>query len=306
MQVSIIIVHYDCVPALRRCLASIQQHISLTDREIFVLDNASLSSDLFKTLQQEFPWVQFHAMAQNLGFGNANNEALRWAKGRFLFFLNPDTLLQSDACEAFAQWLDDPAHASYAACGGQLLDEAGKPATSGGNFPGLFHSFSSIGFFRFYSRYFYRNLATGVTDMGAVPRDIDYVSGANLFVRRAVFEKVGGFDPDFFLYFEETELAWRMRKAGWKMAVLPSVKIVHEEGSAGSNERTAFSTFRYRHYLQGRQIFYRKAHGIGYAVLAVIFDFIATLVRGLIKGEFYLLFAQLQVWLRSGFGFKSS
>lgn len=306
MQVSIIIVHYDCVPALRRCLASIQQHISLTDREIFVLDNASLSSDLFKTLQQEFPWVQFHAMAQNLGFGNANNEALRWAKGRFLFFLNPDTLLQSDACEAFVQWLDDPAHASYAACGGQLLDEVGKPATSGGNFPGLFHSFSSIGFFTFYSRYFYQHLATGVTNMGTVPRDINYVSGANLFVRRAVFEKVGGFDPDFFLYFEETELAWRMRKAGWKMAVLPSVKIVHEEGTAGSNKRTAFSAFRYRHYLQGRQIFYRKAHGVVYAVLAVVFDFIATLVRGLIKGEFHLLFAQLQVWLRSGFGFKSS
>lgn len=230
-------------------------------------------------LKNSFPEVQLLLSRENNGFGAANNKAIEKAKGEFVFLLNPDTELVSNAAAAFAAFMRQPGNTGVAVCGGHLYTGTGKGTPSYGNFPSLLQSVSSCGLYFLYPEYYRKKLDTGVENMDMVTREVDFISGADLFIRRHVLEQAGLFDTDFFLYFEETELCNRIRRAGFRIMLLPSVQILHHEG--GSTEGNGWNAFGFYHFEKSRRLYYRKVYGSWYVWLASPFDFLAIVFKAL-------------------------
>lgn len=262
--ISFIIVNFRTPDLVLGCVRSILELTKRQPYEIIVIDNAS-GDDSLERLGQ-VPQISLIANAKNLGFGAANNIGARVAKGKYLFFLNSDTYLLNDAAAHFYDFMEDGQHQDVGCCGGNLLDQSRQKQVSFGNFPSLAETYSQLGFYRLYRAYYAERLAIGVVCQGEDPRTVDYVSGANMFFRSALFHALGGFDEDFFLYFEEAELSYRMQRRGFRSVVLPSVPIVHFEGGSNllkghQNEAKAV------HFERSRQLFFKKTQGRSAAFL---------------------------------------
>ncbi len=272
---SYIIVNYNTPALTEACIASIRQHTRMSDYEIIVVDNGS-SSEAVRQLQ-EIKNIKLILSPANLGFGRANNLGAAAAGGRFLFFINSDAYLLNDAAAVLKVYLDE--HPSVAAAGCDLFAADGQKQVSYGNFPSLAESIAQLGFCRLFPRYYLKDLAIGVRNEQQVPFVVDYVSGAALFIRAAVFRQLGGFDPDFFLYFEETELAWRIRKAGYHTVLVPQAQLVHLEG--GSDGSAGWSEAKLGQFTRSRKLYFRKTGG----------RLRAAVVTGVLALQALLLFA---------------
>lgn len=249
MDVSIIIVSYNTKDHLQRCLSSIYEKTSRITFEVLVIDNASTDGSC-AMVRANFPAVILVANETNLGFGKANNLGAHKARGNYLFFLNSDTILLNNAAYFLCNFLY--IHPEIAICGGNLYTEDLKPAISfSQSMPGLYTDIDYF-FGRFFSRLKYgRNLNFNFTNKDI--RVNGYISGADLMINRQVFLKNKGFDPDFFLYFEETELTHRIRKGGYAVYSIPKARIIHLEGASETTKKsTAMNTFK------SKMIYYRK------------------------------------------------
>src|SRR5690606_8417005 len=183
-----------------------------------VVDNASTETSA--AALQAVEGIRLIRNAENPGFGCANNQGAAAATGEYLFFLNTDTWLLNDAATLLTRYLG--AHPGVGCCGADLFTAGGQKQVAYGNFPSLSETIAGLGFHRFFPRYYRRHLAIGVRNEHTVPQTVDYVSGAAMCIRRSLFLRLGGFDPDFFLYFEETELAWRLKKTGYQSVLVPA------------------------------------------------------------------------------------
>jgi GT2 family glycosyltransferase len=223
-DVSIIIVNYNSGDVLPACLSSLRQWTDPDTTEILLVDNAS-SDDSVAAVKRDFPEVRVILAGENLGFGRANNLAAGAARGRYLFMLNPDTELRSPVTRLLTALLDDDRYADIGCAGVEIVNAAGAPDVSAGNFPtplGLLKELLPAGAFpyRLKSR-----------PCGDHLLEVDYVSGAGLFMPRSVFEKCGGFDADFFLYYEETELQYRMMRMGYRRVIFTGATLMHVGGT---------------------------------------------------------------------------
>ncbi len=228
-QVSIIIVNYNSQQTLGRCIDALYHHVSGIAYEIIVVDNAS-EPESVRFIKENYPRVKLIENTENKGFGAANNIGVRYATGDFLFFLNPDAILLDNAVLRFYRFLEEEMP-DAASCGGNLIKENGELTTSYGNFPSLLQEWSDIGFRRFYPQYYDKNLCLGKTcGKETGPFRVPYITGADIFIRKNIFQKLGGFDENFFLYYEETDLYYRLQQAGYVTYILPEVKITHLEG----------------------------------------------------------------------------
>ena len=257
MDVSIIIINYNTTEMMRQCLQSVIEHTKQNTYELIVVDNAS-SDRAIESLQSEFEQVIFIFNEQNEGFGRANNKGINIAGGKYLFLLNSDTWLLNDAVSVFWEFMESPSGQSAGCCGGDLLMPNGNKQVSYGNFPSLAEAFSVLGFYRLYKSYFYRHISSGVKNTDDQMKEVDYISGADMFLRKSVLEHTGAFDPDFFLYFEETELSYRIKKAGFKSYLLPLARIVHLEGASQTNQ---LNFDKMKIYTRSRSLFFKKCYG---------------------------------------------
>ena len=228
MNASIIIVNYNCGEHTCNCIDAIYKHTARTSFEIIVVDNASTDFSV-DAISERFPDIKLIVNKENLGFGAANNIGVKQAFGKYLFFLNPDTLLLSDAGSVFFDFMENTLN-DVACCGGNLVKADGTPNTSHGHFPSLLQQFSDIGFRTFYKRYYSEKLIMGKACDFKDIRHVDYLTGAAFFIKKEIFETIGGFDERYFMYYEETDLFFRLDKAGYKSYLLPEVKIIHLEG----------------------------------------------------------------------------
>ena len=153
MDVSVIIVNYNTTEMVVACIQSVYQHTDKNSVEIIVVDNASPDRSI-ENLQITFPGITLLKNETNLGFGRANNRGIQAAVGKYIFLLNSDTLLTSDAIFAFFEYMDS--HRQVACCGGELVGLAGDRKVSYGNFPSLLSAFSSLGPALFYKKYYNR------------------------------------------------------------------------------------------------------------------------------------------------------
>ncbi len=258
IDVSIVIVNFNSGQYLKNCLESIYNCTKGVSFEIILVDNASTDGS-FEKIREDFTSIFGLKNDSNLGFAAANNIGAKSAQGKYLLFLNPDTLLVDDAISAMYQFLES-ADNMVAACGARLQNPDGTYSVSFGNFPTLFQQFSDIGFRAIYKRYYDRKLSISPPCNFTDPQPVGYLSGADTFIRKDIFLKLGGFDEAYFMYYEDTDLFYRLHKAGYQSYLLPEVSITHI-GSSTSDSDGTFNYSKYSMLEKSKYLYFAKNHG---------------------------------------------
>ena len=240
MDVSIIIVNWNSAAYVQACVRSIYQHTRDVRFEIIVVDSGSFD-DCGGMLAREHPQVRFIQSDKNVGFARSNNLAARGAEGRFLLFLNPDTEVRGPALQKlFAAALALP---DAGVLGARLLNSDGTLQTSCLQaFPTLANQVLDAELLR---TWFPRARVWGTAALYAESPDpvpVEGVSGACLMTPRAVFDQVGGFSEDYFMYYEDMDYCVKVRKAGRNNYFVPAAEVVHHGGKSSGGEYNRFSS----------------------------------------------------------------
>jgi GT2 family glycosyltransferase len=229
-DVSILIVSFNTCAVLKECIESIVAAQGSLSVEVIVIDNNS-RDDSTTMLERDYPWVRLLRSATNLGFGNANNRALEEATGRYVVLLNSDAFLQQNALALSVARMD--AHPNVGLAGGKLVGRDGKLQPSARMFPNLLRQLLIMsGLADRYprSRFFGQADRTWADpDMDA---EVDWVPGAFSIIPRSLLADIPLFDPDFFLYYEEVDLCFRLKKAGYKVVYWPDIVVTHIGGES--------------------------------------------------------------------------
>jgi len=252
MDVSIIIINYNTTKLLINSIDSVFEKTKGIEYEIIVADNNSPDNPKNILNEKYRNRITFLGLSKNIGFGRANNEAAKIAKGKYLFFLNPDTILLNNAVKILSDYLDDNSHVGC--CGGNLVDKDKKPILSFFRFftPSIFEEINYL-FLKLPEKLLYgKNTLYNYTNK---PLKVNYITGADLMIRKNIFDKLHGFDPDFFMYCEEAELEHRVEKDGYIIVSVPYARIIHLEGKSFSN-----NVERLKNLYFSREIFLKKTH----------------------------------------------
>lgn len=250
MDLSIIIVNWNTKNLLLQCLESVYQTIKRIEMEVFVVDNGSIDGSVVAA-KERFPEVKFIQNEINLGFAMANNQALRLAKGRYLLLLNPDTQVKKGAIERLISFMD--AHSEAGGAGAQLLNSDGSRQNSIANFPSLATELLNKSLLR----WLFPKAFPGKERNYPEPIEVDSVIGACMIIRRDAIEQVGLLDEDYFLFLEETDWCYRMKRAGWKIYHVPQAEIYHFQGKGVEIEKKKARVEYYR----SRYHFFKKNRG---------------------------------------------
>jgi GT2 family glycosyltransferase len=261
-RLAVLVVSYNTVDLLRRCLASL--HLSLerspVDATVVVVDNAS-SDGSMAMVEREFPHVRRIALPDNRGFAAGNNVALRSVSADYYLLLNPDTEVLSDAPSALVRHLEQ--RTDVGLCGGRLLNPDLSFQESCYRFPTLQMTFLDLFPINYrltrswlngrYPRTWYNR-----------PFEIDHPLGACMCVRGEVVQRVGEFDEGFFMYCEEVDLCLRIKQAGWKITYTPDALVIHHIGASSRQNPGAMLVQLHR----SRDRFFQKHYGEPYTFAA--------------------------------------
>lgn len=276
IDLSIIIVNYNVKHFLEQCLCSVRKAIDGLSAEVIVIDNCSVDHSL-EYLRPRFPEVQFIANTENAGFAKACNQGLAIATGRYILFLNPDTLVPEDCFTRCIRFFNE--HPDAGALGVKMVDGCGRflkeskrsfpsPVTSLFKLTGLSQLFPRSGFF---SRY----------HLGQLDEDQDHevevLAGAFMLIRKDVLDKVGGFDEAFFMYGEDIDLSYRIREAGFRNYYFAGTPIIHFKGESTRKDSANYVKMFYK----AMSIFVSKHYAGGKAGIFRVLLHIAIGVRGL-------------------------
>lgn len=234
--VTIIIPSWNTMQLLRECLRSLKSKIKykqslipgkqISKIEIIVVDNGSADGSV-EMVKNEFPAVNLIVNKTNLGFSRANNQAVKIAQGKLLFFLNSDTIVQDQAVDLLIKYMGE--NSKIGAVSPLLLneDQSFQMDPCYLKFPSFFRTL--IYYHKLTRKFvlkFLPNLLISLNNFKN-PAEVDQLPGAALMVRKEIFQKVGGFDETFPIYFEDTDLCYRIKKLGYKIMVFPEAKIIH-------------------------------------------------------------------------------
>lgn len=249
-----VIVHCRGYADLSTCLESIEQCEIPTD--VVVIDHL-FSAERLKTIAQRFAWVRFIAEPGNPGFAAAVNRGFRECTTPYVIVLNPDCVLSGPIRARLVSYLD--ATRDVGVAGPRLLDEDGRLQPSGRRFPDLTTAFGGRRSWltatapgNWFSR---RNLLLSADD--TAPKQVDWVSGACMIIRREAFEQAGGMDERFFLYWEDADFCRRLAHAGWRTMWHPDAEVTHI--GAGSSRFAPYQSLIAFHHSAYR--YYRKHAG---------------------------------------------
>lgn len=243
MDVSIIIVNYNTHELLRDCLISIYKHTTEINFEVIVSDNGSEDGSI-EMLKQDFPQVVLIENNANLGFGRANNRGLAIAKGKYIFYLNSDTILLNNAVKMFYDyWETSPEKESIGALGCNLLDQNLIVSDSFGNFPDVNDTIvelvkANYGMLKYLLKKLILRKSFGITRIQKQKDfklgEVDIVIGADLFLKN---DKYARFDENIFLYHEEMDLQYQMMLVDKKRLLIDGPKIIHLEGCSAPDTK---------------------------------------------------------------------
>jgi GT2 family glycosyltransferase len=268
-RVSVIVVTYNALPWIERCLESVRGH------ETIVVDHGSTDGTL-ELVRERFPEAAL-VEQENKGLGGGSNAGMRLATGDYYLLLNADAWALGDAVERLAAFADE--HSRAAVVGPKLLNPDGSLQRSVRGFPTLW---------RLATEYFFlRKLAPRTRALNAFygarfahdrVREADFLMGACLLVRREAADTVGLFDEDFFMFSEETDWCYRFRQAGWSVLFTPDAEFTHVGGATTARDWGPM----YREQLRGHLRFLAVHRGLTEAEQARWLLLVAMLLRSLV------------------------
>jgi len=231
MRLSVIIVNYNVKYFLEQCLYAVQKACRSIEAEIIVVDNNSTDGSR-DFLEPAFPEVRFIWNDRNAGFAKANNQAIEIARGEFILFLNPDTLVPEDCLESCLRFLGS--QEAPGALGIKMVDGSGKflkeskrafpsPLTSLYKLSGLSVLFPRA---RTFARYHLGNLSEDEN------HEVDVLAGAFMMIPKKILKEIGNFDERFFMYGEDVDLSYRIQRAGYKNHYFAGSSIIHFKGES--------------------------------------------------------------------------
>jgi len=225
IDISIIIVNWNTRKVVSNCLRAIREAASDISKEIIVVDNAS-SDDSVVRIKSDFPEVAVIENKSNKGFAAANNQGYNTSRGKFILFLNSDTIVQRGSLQSMVSLLENHHDAGLCSC--RLLNSDGSIQPNVRHFPSFramlfrYTFFKYLGLFKA-DRAFYRMRRFPYNEISQV----DQVTGAVMMAKRSLLEKIGCMDEKLFMYFEETDLCYRIKEAGAAVYFTPDGEITH-------------------------------------------------------------------------------
>lgn len=263
--VSVIIVHYKVKKELLDCLFSIENSKPKTLYEVIVVDNdevPTIEKDLFK----KFPNIKYIKLEKNIGFGAANNVGAKMAKGKYIFFLNPDTKVFAGCIDCLVSFLQKDKTVGVAAP--VLLDKEKKLfPLQGANLLTPVRAIFALSFV--YKLFPNNSIANNYFLLNwdkKYIKEVDVVPGTAFIIRKNIFEKIGGFDEKFFLFFEEHDVCFRVKKLRYKIFMIPQAKVMHLWGQSTKNLSTTKEIFN-----SSRKYYFQKHFGFFAAYVVEIF-----------------------------------
>ena len=285
MKLSVIIVNYNVKYFLEVCLHSVMRAATGISAEIIVVDNNS-SDQSCAMVAEHFPDVVLIANKDNKGFSKANNQGVAIAKGEYILFLNPDTVMPEDFFTKVLTYMD--AHPEAGAIGPRLIDGKGQFAPDAKkSFPSLSVAiFKTTGINKIFSKstYFNKYYAVHVGEWETAP--VEVLSGCCMLVRKTAMDIAGGpFDEDYFMYCEDVDLSYRIHKAGFKNIYFPEADLIHYKGESTRKMtlsyvrifNEALVTFVKKHYTKKQASMFVLFINVGIILRAIL----GTLKRGL-------------------------
>ena len=253
-QVDVVIVNWNAGNQLAECIESVRQYDDAVVRRLIIVDNGS--QDGSADIESDWAKLLVDKVHANLGFGRACNRGVAQGDAPYVLFLNPDTRLTEPAISKAMAFLESEQGREYAVCGIKLIDETGHATQHCARFPTL-STFVAVasGADKLNPRLFPTLLMKDFDHLSSRP--VDHVQGAFYMVRRSVFEAVGGFDEDYFVYMEDLDLSLRIRRAGYRSYYFAGVSAFHRGGGT-SGQVKAIARF---YGIEARLLYARKHFG---------------------------------------------
>lgn len=282
IELSIIIVNYNGSGFIEDCLESIRKHLGDgTSFEVIIVDNASTdgSTEYLEDICRSSKEFHLKEMGNNSGFGRASNKGAGSAKGKFFLFLNPDCrIIGGDIGQMLQFYRDSDAPGII---GAKIVGESGELHYSCRAFPTLAR--------QFYESYFLYRIFSKSSIFGSYfmswwdhsgPRETDWLAGSFMLVKGDLFMKQGGFDDDYFMYSEDTDLCLRLNKSGRKNYYYPVYSIIHADSGIASRDMAE----RESGIWKSRRLYFLKNHSPVHAAFFSYLYFTGIINRIIIFG----------------------
>lgn len=266
VKLTISIVNFNTGDYLLRCIESLEKSKDEADISLFIVDNASTDDSIEKVKNKKIDLkIEYILNQQNLGFGKAHNQVLKKLNSQYILILNPDVEVKKGDISKILEFMEE--NPEVGAATPEIILSNGKvDLTAHRGFPTPWASFK---YFIFGDDSLYHLTNQDLTKI----HEVDAITGAFLLTRKSVLDKVGGFDEDYFMYAEDIDLCFRIKKAGYKIMYLPTVKVLHHKGiSTGlkkhsQEQSTASLETRKKmtgYFYSTMKIFYKKHYAKNY------------------------------------------
>lgn len=314
IDLTISIISYNTRGLLKACLNSIYENTKEINYEIIVVDNNSTDGSV-DMVKEEFPQVKLVINKENVGFAKANNQAIKKSKGRYILLLNSDTVVISDAIRKMVNFMDRHPEAGVVGCTKLNPDLSMQPSvTVLANIWAVFFRFFRFKQFlpsseqrRFVSKFFGPILGRTIgsylgwysDNNTKEAKSVDFVTGTCFLIRQETINDVGLLDENFFMYIEDADWCFRIKRKGWQIYIYPDARIIHY---GGENFRSS-SIFSLE-YCKSRYYYFKKHYGRKVTFLLRLIIIFALILhmenllflylfsrkkeRGVLKKNFYL------------------
>lgn len=279
IDVSIIFVNYKTKDLTINAIKSVKEKTKNLDYEIIVVDNNSQDGSI-EEIEKTFQDINIIKNHDNSGFGSANNIAIKNAKGKYVFCLNTDTLLVNNAIKIMFDFMEQPQNSNVAVCGGYLTDINNIPIPCGGNFPSIIEILWKLGLKNIFPKIYNKYSLILNSDYVSKIQNVDYISGADIFIRKSSLDIVGLFDENIFMYFEETDLCKRIKNMGFDIKFVNNAKIIHLEGKSIKNTLQKLKWSKCSEFY-----YFRKHHENQVLIIKILYSFIYFISGYILKNK---------------------
>lgn len=239
MRISVVIVSYNARYYLEQCLYSVEKALENTEGEIIVVDNDSPEKPI-DLIRDKFPNIHFIESKENLGFAKANNLGVEKARGEFVLILNPDTLIPENLFEKILPFVEPKPE--MGALGVRLIDANGKfHPESKRNIPNFQNTFGKLFgtlINKKNSKGYYKTEVGEFEIFGA-----EILVGAFMFLRKSVYQEVGGFDPRYFMYGEDIDLSYTLELNDYTNVYYGDISVIHYKGESTRKDKKYLKVF---------------------------------------------------------------